>query len=33
MRVAFWRDGEEPQPARIAITAPCHRFRQAGVNP
>lgn len=32
MRVAYWRDGGEPRPTRIAIIAPCHRFRQAGIN-
>ena len=32
MRVAFWRDGGEPQPTRIAIFAPCHRFRRADIN-
>lgn len=32
MRVTFWRDGGEPRPTRIATTAPCHRFRRAGIN-
>ena len=32
MRVAYWRDGGEPRPTRIAIIAPCHRFQRAGIN-
>ena len=32
MRVAFWRDGGEPQPTRIAMIAPCHRLQRAGIN-
>jgi len=32
MRVAFWRDGGEPRPTRIAIIAPFHRLQRAGTN-
>jgi hypothetical protein len=32
MRVAYWRDGGEPRPTRIAIIAPCHRLQRAGIN-
>ena len=32
MRVAFGRDGGEPQPTRIALIAPCRRHQRAGIN-
>lgn len=32
MRVAGWHDGESLLPTRIAMFAPCHRFRRAGIN-
>ena len=32
MRVASWRNGGRAWPTRIAIFAPCHRFRRAGIN-
>lgn len=32
MRVVYWRDGVETQRTPIALFAPCHRFRRAGIN-